>query len=91
MSSSLDKIEQYLRLQHNVAIDRVKFEERQQEEGESFDSFLIASRRGAVSFLHGRARYHANHVGDSRQGHTSKAVGDSAIPVAAIRNRHLSI
>ena len=36
VDASLDKIEGYLRLQHNVAIDRVKFEERHQEEGESF-------------------------------------------------------
>ncbi|XP_043223982.1 uncharacterized protein K02A2.6-like [Amphibalanus amphitrite] len=48
VSSSLDKIEQYLRLQHNVAIDRVKFEERHQEEGESFDSFLIAIKELAA-------------------------------------------
>lgn len=39
---SLNKIERYLRLQRNVAVDRVRFEERIQEEGESFDSFLIA-------------------------------------------------
>ena len=48
VDSSLDKIERYLRLQHNVAIDRVKFEERQQEEGESFDSFLIVIKELAA-------------------------------------------
>ena len=48
VNSSLDKIERHLRLQHNVAIDRVKFEERQQEEGESFDSFLIAIKELAA-------------------------------------------
>lgn len=37
----LDKIKQYIRCQRNVALDCVAFEERKQETGESFDSFLI--------------------------------------------------
>ena len=38
----LDRIEKHLRNQRNVALDRVLFEERRQEEGESFDSFFIS-------------------------------------------------
>ena len=38
----LDKIEEYLRSQRNVALDRVLFEERRQEEGESFDNFFVS-------------------------------------------------
>lgn len=45
VNSILKKIEGYLREQKNVTIDRVKFEERQQLEGESFDAFLIALKQ----------------------------------------------
>ena len=44
VKSALDKIEHHLRQQCNIAIDRVKFEERRQEEGELFDSFLVSIR-----------------------------------------------
>ena len=51
VNSSLDKIEQFLRLQHNVAIDRVKFEERQQEEGESAIGCVIRKRMYFVAMF----------------------------------------
>lgn len=46
--SALNKIERYLRLQRNVAVDRVRFEERCQHEDEPFDSFLIALKELAA-------------------------------------------
>ena len=48
VQSALDKIEKYLRQQCSIAIDRVKFEERQQEEDELFDSFLVSVRELAT-------------------------------------------
>ena len=48
VNSALEKIEGHLRQQCNVAIDRVKFEERNQEEGESFNSFLISIKELAA-------------------------------------------
>ena len=48
VQSALDKIEHHLRQQCNIAIDRVKFEERRQEEGELFDSFLVSIRELAA-------------------------------------------
>ena len=44
----LTKIENYLRQQRSVALHRVKFEERQQQDGESFDDFLIAVKKLAA-------------------------------------------
>ena len=44
VQSALDKIEKHLRQQRNIAIDRVKFEEKQQEEDEPFDAFLVSIR-----------------------------------------------
>lgn len=44
VQSALDKIETHLRQQRNIAIDRVKFEEKQQEEDEPFDAFLVSIR-----------------------------------------------
>ena len=48
VQSALTKIESHLRLQCNIAIDRVKFEERKQEEGELFDAFLVSVRELAA-------------------------------------------
>ena len=47
-SDVLDKIEKHLRDQRNVALDRVLFEERRQDEGESFDSFFISLKELAA-------------------------------------------
>ena len=41
----LDNIQTYLRKKRNVAIDRVSFSERKQEEGESFDFFYVALKQ----------------------------------------------
>ena len=41
----LDKIQEYLRLKRNVALDRVAFEECKQEKGESFDEFYVKPRK----------------------------------------------
>ena len=41
----LDKIQEYLRQKRNIALDRVAFEERRQENGESFDDFYVALRK----------------------------------------------
>ena len=45
VASVLDGIESYIRQQRDVALDRVKFEERKQEKGESFDAFLVALKQ----------------------------------------------
>ena len=41
----MDKIQEYLRQKRNVALDRVAFEERRQQNGESFDEFYVSVRR----------------------------------------------
>ena len=41
----LDRIQDYLRQKRNVALDRVAFEERKQEDGECFDNFYVAIRK----------------------------------------------
>ena len=37
----LDDVEHHLRQRRNIALDRVAFEERRQQEGESFDNFFV--------------------------------------------------
>ena len=41
----LDSIENHLRQRRNIAIDRVAFVERRQQEGESFDSFYVSIKK----------------------------------------------
>lgn len=41
----LDKIQQHFRQKRNVALDRVAFEGRKQEEGEDFDEFYVSIRK----------------------------------------------
>ncbi|XP_077975175.1 uncharacterized protein LOC144431215 [Styela clava] len=41
----LEDIKKHIRIQRNVALDRVLFEERKQGDEESFDSFLIALKK----------------------------------------------
>jgi hypothetical protein len=41
----LDRVQDYLRQKRNVALDRVAFEERKQEAGESFDDYYVAIRK----------------------------------------------
>ena len=44
VSEILDKIQEYLRQKRSIALDRVAFEERRQEEDESFDEFYVSLR-----------------------------------------------
>ena len=41
----LDQIQEYLRQKRNVALDRVAFDERKQETGETFDEFYVSIRK----------------------------------------------
>ena len=41
----LDKIQQHLRQKRNIALDRVSFEQREQQVGESFDEFYVAVKQ----------------------------------------------
>ena len=41
----LDNVEQHLRQRRNIAIDRAAFEERRQQEGESFDNFYVSLKK----------------------------------------------
>lgn len=45
----LDRIRAYIRSKRNVALDRVKFEERVQGSGESFDAFYVSLRQIAAN------------------------------------------
>ena len=45
VSQILDKIQEYLRQKRNVALDRVAFEERKQQNGENFDDFYVSLRK----------------------------------------------
>ena len=49
VSSMLDTIQEYLRSQRSVAVDRVAFAERIQEVGEAFDDFLVALKKIAAN------------------------------------------
>ena len=49
VSSMLDTIQEYLRSQRSVAVDKVTFAERIQEVGEAFDDFLVALKKIAAN------------------------------------------
>ena len=48
VNAILDEIQKHLRQKRNIAIDRVAFENRKQEEGESFDQYYVALKKLAT-------------------------------------------